>query len=143
MASSPSLLPCLCWIFSAPTPRQASWQRNCCRIPFLTGVLAGAFRDGDQADRKAAGVLYALIAGLMCGARLPAFRYLHRHPELVKPSVRPGFFARQLGAPDHRAAAVHSSGLAGMVSAPPNCGGDLRFHNRVLCLDEQGIRSAN
>jgi hypothetical protein len=40
--------------------------------------------------------------------------------------------------PDHRGTAVRSSRLPGMVSASPCCDRDLRFHNRVLCLDEQG-----
>ncbi len=68
-------------------------------IPFPTAVLAGAFADGADSDKRVAVVLYALAAAFMSVTWLAAFSYLSRHPELLQSDTPPRYARQQLRRP--------------------------------------------
>jgi TMEM175 potassium channel family protein len=87
-------------------------------IPFPTAVLAGAFAEGADNDKRVAVVLYALAAALMSAAWLAAFGYLSRHRELLQSGTTPRYMRQQLGRPLTGIGLYAISGLAGWFISP-------------------------
>jgi len=109
-------------------------------IPFPTGVLADAFRNGNLEDQRAAVILYAVVGVLMSAAWLPAFHHLYRHPELLKPHLPPTTFVHQIMRPLIGIPIYVIAALVGWFSRPALAVGIFVLAVVYYCWTSQGIR---
>jgi uncharacterized membrane protein len=109
-------------------------------IPFPTGVLADAFRNGNLEDQRAAVILYAVVGVLMSAAWLPAFHHLYRHPELLKPHLPQTTFVHQIMRPLIGIPIYIIAALVGWFSRPGLAVGIFVSAVVYYCWTSQGIR---
>ena len=87
-------------------------------LPFPTAVLSYAVESDSAVDARAAAVLYAIIAMLMCASWLGFFHYLDRHPELLEEDLEERFFARESMRAIAGITAYAVAGVVGFLNAP-------------------------
>ncbi len=105
-------------------------------IPFPTGVLATAFRDGNLMDQKAAVELYALIAGMMSAAWLPIFHHIHSPSQAHERGRSCWNVRRGVETPGFGHPVLRHRGDPGLVRASDCCGHRLHLCGGLLRLDE-------
>jgi uncharacterized membrane protein len=88
-------------------------------LPFSTGVLAGAFGEAaPTGNRRAAVVLYAVVALLTSAAWTPVFAHLDRHPELLNRPDDRDLIAAQRSRPLVGVVSYAAAGVLGWLVSP-------------------------